>query len=105
MLENQQLTAHSAIMCHPPRNLVFLLSLVTLTASASESPPAFPFDPDQLLERTCFQTSASWSEAGNLRSDVAITYGIGPDLAKRIQTWRDRGYRIHLMTGVSWGKY
>jgi hypothetical protein len=42
---------------------------------------------------------------GNLRSDVAIAYGIGPNLPQRIQTWRDRGYRIHLMTGVAWGQY
>ena len=42
---------------------------------------------------------------GNLRSDVAIAYGIDAGLPQRIQTWRDRGYRIHVMTGVSWGQY
>ena len=41
----------------------------------------------------------------NLRSDVAIVYGIDAGLPQRIQTWRDRGYRIHVMTGVSWGNY
>jgi hypothetical protein len=43
---------------------------------AAELPPAFPPDPRQSLERTCFQTGQAWSEAGNLRSDVAIIYGI-----------------------------
>jgi hypothetical protein len=71
----------------------------------SESVPPFPPDPEQVLERTCFQTGQGWSEAGNLRSDVAIVYGIDPKLPNRIQTWRDRGYRIHVMTGVSWGNY
>lgn len=66
---------------------------------------AFPPDPNQALERTCFQTGGSWSNAGNLRSDVAIVYGIDSQIAQRIQTWRDRGYRIHVMTGVSWGQY
>ena len=28
-----------------------------------------------------------------------------PTLPQRIQTWRDHGYRIHVMTGVSWGSY
>jgi hypothetical protein len=69
------------------------------------SPPPFPKDPAQALERTCFQTGGAWSEAGNLRSDVAIVYGIDPGLPARIATWRDRGYRIHVMTGVSWGQY
>lgn len=67
--------------------------------------PSFPTDPQQVLERTCFQTGGAWSEAGNLRSDVAIVYGIDPGLPQRIQTWRDHGYRIHVMTGVSWGNY
>ncbi|HNQ87080.1 MAG TPA: hypothetical protein PKM73_00445 [Verrucomicrobiota bacterium] len=62
-------------------------------------------DPAQALERTCFQTSQPYSDAINLRSDVAIVYGIDPGLPGRIRTWRDRGYRIHVMTGVSWGNY
>lgn len=62
-------------------------------------------DPNQVLERTCFQTGGAWRNEGNLRSDVAIVYGIGSSLPARIQTWRDHGYRIHVMTGVSWGNY
>ena len=79
--------------------------LGSFTVWAAENLPAFPSDPDQALERTCFQTAAPWSGAGNLRSDVAIVYGIDPGLPQRLSTWRDRGYRLHLMTGVSWGNY
>lgn len=74
-------------------------------AIAADTLPAFPLDPQQDLERTCFQTAAPWSGVGNLRSDVAIAYGVDPGLPQRIQTWRNRGYRIHVMTGVSWGGY
>ncbi len=56
-------------------------------------------------ERTCFQTGQAWSPQGNLGSDVAIVYGIDPGLPARIGTWRDHGYRIHVMTGVAWGEY
>ncbi len=72
---------------------------------AADLPPPFPLDPKQSLERTCFQTGSAWSPNGNLRSDVAIVYGIDPGLPGRLQTWRDRGYRLHVMTGVSWGNY
>jgi hypothetical protein len=72
---------------------------------AGENPPPFPADTNQILERTCFQTGKAWSPQGNLRSDVAIVYGIDTNLPARIQTWRDRGYRIHVMTGVAWGEY
>jgi hypothetical protein len=98
-------------MLHPPgmfrllmRTASALLSTLVLSFCAELTPP-FPSDPAQALERTCFQTGGSWSPAGNLRSDVAIVYGIDPGLPQRIETWRQRGYRIHVMTGVSWGGY
>jgi hypothetical protein len=34
-----------------------------------------------------------------------LVYGIDKSLPQRIETWRDHGYRIHVMTGVSWGEY
>ena len=68
-------------------------------------PPALPEDPAQKLERTSFQTGKAWSPLGNLRADVAMVYGLGNGLAERVASWREHGYRVHLMTGVSWGEY
>ena len=65
----------------------------------------FPTDPNQILECTSFQTGKPWTPQGNLRSDVAIVYGIDTNLPARIETWRAHGYRIHVMTGVAWGQY
>jgi hypothetical protein len=56
-------------------------------------------------ERLCFQTSGPWSPRTNLNADVAIVYGIGPRTPANIETWRQRGYGIHVMTGVAWGQY
>lgn len=85
---------------------LFVLSLGVVSLSfGAEPPPPFPHDPQQELERTCFQTAAPWGERANLRSDVAIVYGIDAKLPQRIDTWRERGYRIHVMTGVAWGEY
>ena len=85
----------------------FLSSLLLLPwpSNAADLPPAFAPDPLQHLERTCFQTGERWSPNGNLRSDVAIVYGVDARLPGRIETWRQRGYRVHVMTGVSWGQY
>ena len=58
-------------------------------------------DPKQIMERTCFQSFAPYADDINLRSDVAIVYGIDKGMPDRVKTWRDRGYRVHLMTGVS----
>ncbi|HXT39884.1 MAG TPA: hypothetical protein VN887_07670 [Candidatus Angelobacter sp.] len=78
-----------------------------LCASLPGAGAAFSFaqDPGQRLERTCFQTSRPYNDTTDLRSDVAIVYGIDDKLPERIHTWRDHGYRIHVMTGVSWGQY
>ena len=70
-----------------------------------EASMPFPADTNQVLERTCFQTASPWTPRANLRSDVAIAYGIGTNLPSRIETWREHGYRIHVMTGVAWGQY
>jgi len=64
-----------------------------------------PIDPNQNQERTSFQTSAEWDAGLQLGSDVAMCYGIGPDLEERIAGWKAQGYRVHVMTGVSWGEY
>jgi len=85
--------------------MVFAATARLLTATPATNPNTFAGDPSQLLERTCFQTGAPWGEKYDLRSDVAIVYGIDKELPDRIATWRDHGYRIHVMTGVSWGNY
>ncbi len=79
--------------------------LVNSALLAADPAPPFPPDPQQARERTCFQTGGAYGDVADLRSDVAICYGIDPGLPRRIQTWRDRGYRIHVMTGVAWGNY
>jgi hypothetical protein len=84
---------------------MFIVVLVTTYDLFGDSLGSLPSDPQQVLERTCFQTGQPWSGLGNLRSDVAIVYGIDAGLPSRIRTWRDHGYRIHVMTGVAWGQY
>jgi hypothetical protein len=83
---------------------LFVVCVARLCIAAQTVPP-FPAEPEQQLERTCFQTSRPYTSIANLRSDVAIVYGIDAKLPERMQTWRDRGYRIHVMTGVAWGRY
>jgi hypothetical protein len=84
--------------------LVFIAA-ATGARAADGLPPAFPAGPEQALERTCFQVAGPWSAIANVPADVAIVYGIDKDLPARVKTWRDRGYRVQMMTGASWGEY
>ena len=96
------------LQCLILRTRASALASVFATAStliAGDQPPVFSGDTNQILERTCFQTGKEWTPRGNLRSDVAIVYGIDTNLPARIATWREHGYRTHVMTGVAWGEY
>jgi hypothetical protein len=98
------------MMLSPKLPLVPCLSsaaaiLFALTPSFAAPSEGIIRDPNQELERTCFQTGKAFTGQGDLGSDVAIVYGIDPKLPDRIETWREHGYRIHVMTGVSWGNY
>ena len=84
---------------------IAFLSAAALSLFPISAQTAFPEDPLATLERTCFQTAKAWTPKGNLRSDVALVYGIDKTLPERVDTWRNRGYRVHLMTGVAWGEY
>lgn len=56
-------------------------------------------------ERLSFQTGDPWSPRIDLNADVSMVYGIGPKLPGLIDSWREHGYKIELMTGVAWGGY
>lgn len=86
--------------------LHFLLALLCTAALALITPSTAMYkSKTQTEERTCFQSYDQYGPDIDIRSDVAIVYGIDPSLPSRIQTWRERGYIIHVMTGVSWGGY
>jgi hypothetical protein len=60
-------------------------------------------------EKTTFQTSSWWKPVTDIRSDVVMVYGANDHsrmtFRDRIQSWRDRGYITHFMTGIAWGEY
>jgi len=64
--------------------------------------------------KTTFQTSREWRPTIDNRADAVMIYGMGGNpsdkskripFAERVQSWRDRGYITHFMTGIAWGEY
>lgn len=60
---------------------------------------------DRSPARSCFQSHAPWSPATDIRSDVAIVYGVDDSFASRTAEWKRQGYVTHMMTGSAWGEY
>ena len=56
-------------------------------------------------EATGFQEHAPYDGSIDLRTDFVMVYGLDASTPERIARWRDAGYRVHLMTGISWGNY
>jgi hypothetical protein len=65
--------------------------------------------PTPLKEKTAFQTSSPWMPEIDVRSDIAIVYGVndrtGMTFEQRVQSWRNHGYQTNFMTGIAWGDY
>ena len=60
-------------------------------------------------EKTTFQTAGQWKPVTDIRSDAVMVYGANDrrqmTFRERVQSWRDRGYFTHFMTGIAWGDY
>lgn len=90
----------------------FLLPLFLLTAFYRLS--AQRPDDDRDRQKTAFQTASGWMPQIDIRSDVAIIYGVNGNpsdrrhkgaFTDRVKSWQDRGYATHFMTGIAWGAY
>lgn len=64
--------------------------------------------------KTTMQTSRGWRPTIDTRCDAVMVYGVGGNpsdskgkmnFEERVQSWRDRGYTVHFMTGIAWGEY
>ena len=56
-------------------------------------------------ERTGFQNGALPVDEVDCQCDFAMVYRFDASTAERIALYREKGYVIHLMTGISWGHY
>ena len=87
-----------------------LLSLYFVLALANGSyAQSVKAGSDVSNEKTAFQTSGPWKPVTDVRADIAIVYGANDykelTFEQRVQSWRDRGYKTHFMTGIAWGGY
>lgn len=91
---------------------IFYLLLALVIQGCTHEPSSKDEAQNGQKEKTVFQTSNSWKPEIDIRSDAALVYSIkdhhekgGLTFEKRVQTWRDRGYTTHFMTGIAWGEY
>lgn len=60
---------------------------------------------DRHEELTGFQEGAPFRKSFDVGCDFVMVYGTDDTMPRRVQEYRDQGYVVHLMTGISWGQY
>ncbi len=88
------------------KNIKFYLATSVLTFALFDHINTFAQTKSK--EKTAFQISEPWKAAYDVRSDVAIVYGIndaGGNFEERVKGYRDKGYEVQFMTGIAWGQY
>ena len=55
--------------------------------------------------KTGFQEIEPWSSEIDLQTDFVMVYGLNESLESRMQQYRERDYKVHLMLGCAWGNY
>ncbi|MDQ2720010.1 MAG: hypothetical protein M3Z26_09680 [Bacteroidota bacterium] len=58
-----------------------------------------------LPDKTSFQEAEPWSAAYDIRTDIAMVYGMDSTFSDRIEGYRKHGYNVQFMTGIAWGNY
>lgn len=56
-------------------------------------------------ELTGYQAGGEFRPSVDLQCDFVMVYGIDETMPERIRAYREKGYVIHLMTGIAWGEY
>ena len=80
-------------------------AFLTAMSVASFANAQLVADRPQGEERLSFQTQGEWNPRVNLNADVAMVYDIDKTLPARLKTWKDKGYIVHVMSGITWGEY
>ncbi len=84
---------------------VTTFSAQILLAQARQTQSLAPHTLKAFGSTLIFQTDRPWSPRTNINADTVMVYGIDATVGQRIQSWRDHGYHVAVMTGVAWGRY
>jgi hypothetical protein len=93
-------------------SILYYYLIAIFIAACSPPPQKLTEAQKPSREKTAFQTANPWKPVTDTRADVAIVYSVKEHHEKgsltfeqRVQSWRDKGYKTHFMTGIAWGEY
>ena len=60
---------------------------------------------DRKEELTGYQNHTDYLPQIDFGNDFVMVYGIGPRMPEQVRQFKEKGYVVHLMTGIAWGAY
>ncbi len=60
---------------------------------------------DRKEERTGYQQGSPLMASYDNQCDFVMVYRLNETTAQRVEQYREKGYVVHLMTGIAWGSY
>ena len=60
---------------------------------------------DRREELTGYQERAPYNANIDLQCDFVMVYGTDDTMPDRVKKFKEKGYVVHLMTGIAWGQY
>ncbi len=60
---------------------------------------------DKREERTGYQAGDDFCEKLDLQCDFVMCYRLNDSIEKRLGEYSEKGYVVHMMTGIAWGSY
>lgn len=60
---------------------------------------------DKSCEFTGYQERAPYNPNIDIQCDFVMVYGTDKTMPKRIKEFKEKGYVVHVMTGIAWGEY
>ncbi len=92
------------VTMRPRRGIASLMSVIC-AALAQATDPIPNLITSRHLEHTGFQQSGPIGPSFDLQTDFVMAYGLDPSMEERLAQWKQAGYVLQVMTGVSWGEY
>lgn len=60
---------------------------------------------ERSAELTGFQEHSPYNPGIDLQCDFVMVYGTDETMPERVRQFKEKGYAVHLMTGIAWGTY
>ena len=85
--------------------LAFAASQAASLLPAQQAPGGVDQTLPQTDEQLSVETAGPWAPRVNVNADLAMVYPLDPHFSEDLESWKQHGYKVAMMTAAAWGPY